>query len=86
MNDINDDELNDYTDFSVNKIEMTKESAELIKLIRKNLCELFNRDVSLAETINRKLQDIQLSFYSNLPFESILRLSNSGKPPLLPPI
>ncbi len=52
MNDINDDELNDYTDFSVNKIEMTKESAELIKLIRKNLCELFNRDVSLAETIN----------------------------------
>jgi len=52
VNDINDDELNDYTDFSVNKIEMTKESAELIKLIRKNLCELFNRDVSLAETIN----------------------------------
>jgi len=49
---MDDDELNDYTDFSVNKIEMTKESAELIKLIRKNLCELFNRDVSLAETIN----------------------------------
>ncbi len=49
---MNDEDLNDYTDFSVNKIEMTKESAELIKIIRTNLSELFSRDVSLAETIN----------------------------------
>ncbi len=49
---MSDEDLNDYTDFSVHKIEMTKESAELIKIIRTNLSELFSRDVSLAETIN----------------------------------
>lgn len=49
---MNDEDLNDYTDFSVHKIEMTKGSAELIKIIRTNLSELFSRDVSLAETIN----------------------------------
>ena len=31
---------------------MSKESEELIQLIKKNLCEVFERDVSLAETIN----------------------------------
>lgn len=49
---MNDEDLNDYTDFSVHKIEMTKQSAEFIKIIRTNLSELFSRDVSLAETIN----------------------------------
>ena len=49
---MNDDELNDYTDFRHNKIEMTKETAQLIKLIRENLSKIFERDVSTAETIN----------------------------------
>jgi len=50
--DLNEDDLNDYTDFRYNNIEMTKESAQLIKLIRENLCKIFERDVSMAETIN----------------------------------
>jgi len=49
---MNEDDLNEYTDFTHNKIEMTKETAQLIKLIRENLCKIFERDVSTAETIN----------------------------------
>ncbi len=41
-----------YEDFRTAKIGMSKESEELIQLIKKNLCEVFERDVSLAETIN----------------------------------
>ncbi len=48
------DEIKDeeYSDFSEAKIEMTKESKELVKIIRTNLSEIFERDVSVAETIN----------------------------------
>ncbi len=42
----------EYSDFGKSKIEMTKESKELVKIIRKNLTEIFERDVSIAETIN----------------------------------
>lgn len=47
-----DDIENDYSDFTKDKIEMTKESKELVNIIRKNLAEIFERDVSIAETIN----------------------------------
>lgn len=47
-----DDIEEDYSDFTKEKIEMTKESKELVKIIRTNLSEVFERDVSVAETIN----------------------------------
>ncbi len=47
-----DDIENEYSDFTKDKIEMTKESKELVSIIRKNLAEIFERDVSIAETIN----------------------------------
>ncbi len=48
------DEIKDeeYEDFHDAKIEMTKESKELVKIIKTNLSEIFDRDVSTAETIN----------------------------------
>jgi len=42
----------DYNDYRTSKIEMTKQSKELVKKIRTNLSEIFERDVSVAETIN----------------------------------
>ena len=46
------DEIEEYEDFRTSKIEMTKESKELVKKIRENLSEIFERDVTTAETIN----------------------------------
>ena len=46
------DEIEEYEDFRTSKIEMTKESKELVKKIRENLSEIFERDVTVAETIN----------------------------------
>jgi len=42
----------EYNDYRTSKIEMTKESKEFTKIIRTNLSEIFERDVSVAETIN----------------------------------
>ncbi len=42
----------EYNDYRTSKIEMTKESKEFTKIIRTNLSEVFERDVSVAETIN----------------------------------
>ncbi len=47
-----DDIGNEYSDFTKDHIEMTKEAKELVKLITKNLTEIFEREVSTAETIN----------------------------------
>lgn len=42
----------EYNDYRTAKIEMTKESKELVTIIKTNLSEIFERDVTTAETIN----------------------------------